>query len=125
MSVIPPLFVLNYIERGALSLHQKRSHEQAQKKLAHLDPFPPVWNVPYRYTAYFTGRDHVLEQLFSGLYLDAQFWHGSCPGTDRSWWTWQNTDGCGVRSCMLLIERWKMSFREADLIRQHLAAEHG
>jgi hypothetical protein len=28
-----------------------------------------------------------------------------------------------VRNCLLLIERWKMSFREADILRQRLAAE--
>jgi hypothetical protein len=30
-----------------------------------------------------------------------------------------------VRSCMALIEHWNMIFREADLIRQRFAAEHG
>ena len=32
-----------------------------------LDSFPPVWNVPYRYSAMFTGRDQVIEQLFQGF----------------------------------------------------------
>lgn len=28
-------------------------------------PFPPVWNVPYRYSFFFTGREQVVEQLFA------------------------------------------------------------
>lgn len=28
-------------------------------------PFPPVWNVPYRYSFFFTGREHVVEELFT------------------------------------------------------------
>ncbi len=40
---------------------------QSQRKLAHSDPFHPVWNVPHRYAAYFTGRDQVLEQLLQGF----------------------------------------------------------
>jgi hypothetical protein len=30
-------------------------------------PFPLVWNVPYRYPAFFTGRDQVIERLFKGF----------------------------------------------------------
>jgi hypothetical protein len=37
---------------------------RAQKKSIRLDPFPPVWNIPYRYTPFFTGRDQVVEELF-------------------------------------------------------------
>jgi hypothetical protein len=29
--------------------------------------FPPIWNVPYRYTAFFTGRDDVLAKLFTNF----------------------------------------------------------
>ncbi len=30
-------------------------------------PFPEVWNVPRRHVVYFTGRDHLLEQLFQSF----------------------------------------------------------
>lgn len=29
------------------------------------DPFPAVWNVPYRYTSFFMGRENVLAHLFT------------------------------------------------------------
>src|SRR2546423_11122861 len=35
--------------------------------------FPPVWNVPYRYATFFTGRDHVLEQLFQRFTSEHDF----------------------------------------------------
>ncbi len=38
----------------------------------------------------------------SGLYLDAPVWHAGCSGADRSWWTWQNADDCGV--CLSLSQ---------------------
>jgi hypothetical protein len=31
------------------------------------DPFPPVWNVPYRYAPFFTGREGVLVDLFANF----------------------------------------------------------
>ncbi len=43
---------------------QEQQPGQAQKKL---DRFPPIWNVPYRYTAFFTGRDDVLATLFTNF----------------------------------------------------------
>lgn len=30
-------------------------------------PFPPIWNVPYRYTFFFTGRDRIVEHLFTSF----------------------------------------------------------
>ncbi|HJT57587.1 MAG TPA: TIR domain-containing protein [Ktedonobacteraceae bacterium] len=30
-------------------------------------PFPEVWNVPRRHVPYFTGRDHLLQQLFQSF----------------------------------------------------------
>ena len=41
--------------------------------------FPPVWNVPYRYPAFFTGRDQMVEQLFDRFtpeYLSGSSLHG-------------------------------------------------
>jgi hypothetical protein len=57
----------NQTERDDPPTSKAQQPVQVQKKPQHLDPFPPVWNVPYRYAAYFTGRDHVLEQLFQGF----------------------------------------------------------
>lgn len=36
-----------------------------QKKSVRPVPFPPVWNVPYRYAFFFTGRERLVEQLFT------------------------------------------------------------
>jgi hypothetical protein len=44
---------------------------QVQKKSAHALPFPPIWNVPYRYAGFFTGRDQVVERLFDRFIPDA------------------------------------------------------
>jgi len=33
------------------------------------EPFPKIWNVPRRHTSFFTGRDHVLEQIADGFRL--------------------------------------------------------
>jgi nucleoside phosphorylase len=54
----------NLAEPDDLPASDTQQLPQAQKKSARLDPFPPVWNVPYRYTPFFTGRDHVVEELF-------------------------------------------------------------
>lgn len=35
-------------------------------------PFPEVWNVFRRHTPFFTGRDHVLQQLADGFRLESQ-----------------------------------------------------
>lgn len=50
-------------------LHEERKSEPvlARKKPARPAPFPSVWNVPYRYSFFFTGREHVVEQLFTNF----------------------------------------------------------
>ena len=40
---------------------QERQPPEKRKRPA---PFPPIWNVPYRYPAFFTGRDQMVEKLF-------------------------------------------------------------
>src|SRR5450759_1885752 len=40
---------------------------QGQKQSAHLDLFPAMWNVPYRYAFFFTGRDRLIEQLLTNF----------------------------------------------------------
>jgi len=43
-------------------------HLKETKQLSRFGaPFPSVWNIPYRHTNFFTGRDHLLEQLFAGF----------------------------------------------------------
>lgn len=36
-----------------------------RRRPPHPAPFPPVWHVPYRYSFFFTGREQVVEQLFT------------------------------------------------------------
>lgn len=36
-----------------------------KKRSQRRPPFPPVWNVPYRFSFFFTGREHVVEELFT------------------------------------------------------------
>jgi hypothetical protein len=38
-----------------------------RKKNLRPAPFPPVWNVPYRYSFFFTGREHLGRQLFTNF----------------------------------------------------------
>jgi hypothetical protein len=56
---------------------EKEQPAQARNMAARLDPFPPVWNVPYRYAFFFTGRDHLLEQLFTNF--GSQHGSGTVP----------------------------------------------
>lgn len=42
-------------------------HVQEKKKSVGLDPFPPVWNIPYRYAGFFTGRDHIVAEIFKNF----------------------------------------------------------
>lgn len=50
-------------------LHEERKNEPApaRNRPARPAPFPPVWNVPYRYSFFFTGREHVVERLFTNF----------------------------------------------------------
>jgi hypothetical protein len=50
---------------------------RAQQWSARSTPFPPVWNVPYRYPASLTGRDQVIERLFKGFAAESV--SGSIP----------------------------------------------
>jgi len=48
-----------------LNNERKNDSVSVQKKPARPAPFPLVWNVPYRYSFFFTGREHVVEHLFA------------------------------------------------------------
>ncbi|HEU5375789.1 MAG TPA: TIR domain-containing protein [Ktedonobacteraceae bacterium] len=47
--------------------NRTRASLPVRKKPARPAPFPPVWNVPYRYSFFFTGREHVVEKLFTNF----------------------------------------------------------
>lgn len=62
------------VAQGIRKILEELHHEErkngpapARKKPARLAPFPPVWNVPYRYSFFFTGREYVVEQLFTNF----------------------------------------------------------
>lgn len=40
---------------------------QEQQKTRHPAPFPGIWNVPYRYSFFFTGRESLVERLFTNF----------------------------------------------------------
>jgi hypothetical protein len=46
---------------------ERPERQQPNQTKGRRDPFPPVWNVPYRYTPFFTGRDGVLADLFTNF----------------------------------------------------------
>lgn len=60
-------------------LNSEHKHEAVpiRKQLTRPAPFPPVWNVPYHYAFYFTGRDRVVEQLFATF--TSEHYSGAVP----------------------------------------------
>jgi hypothetical protein len=65
------------VTEGIKNVLQERQRDAGKKPENHAPqlapilpqplPFPPVWNVPYRYPAILTGRDHLIEQIFQGF----------------------------------------------------------
>jgi len=52
--------------------HQKEEVATVHRRRASFSaPFPEVWNVHRRHTPFFTGRDHVLQQLADGFLLES------------------------------------------------------
>jgi len=56
--------------KKVLQERQKNKPQQRSNPAPKPLPFPPVWNVPYRYPAPLTGRDQVLKQVFEGFTAD-------------------------------------------------------
>ena len=57
--------VLEEIQRGGQTQDGERpERQQSGQTKGRRDPFPPIWNVPYRYTPFFTGRGDLLAELF-------------------------------------------------------------
>ncbi len=57
----------NRTEPDAPLATQKQQSLQVQKTSARSAPFPPVWNVPYRYAFFFTGRERLMEHIFANF----------------------------------------------------------
>jgi TIR domain/NB-ARC domain len=46
---------------------QHKASVSGERNSMRRPPFPPVWNVPYRFSFLFTGREQVVEQLFTSF----------------------------------------------------------
>jgi tetratricopeptide (TPR) repeat protein/transcriptional regulator with XRE-family HTH domain len=63
------LFAKSPVELGFYPVEAENSNNQQVNRPLHEreQPFPPVWNVPYDQNPVFTGREHVLQQLYASL----------------------------------------------------------
>ena len=58
------------VAQGIRRVVEELQHKESvsgKKRSQRRPPFPPIWNVPYRFSFLFTGREQVVEQLFTNF----------------------------------------------------------